>query len=248
MTSNSEETKTGAITADIAILISDYLEIPDMENWAEAISMQEQFRRKILKAKHMHKSLEGLSFLNARMIETLAATDFRLTFRTMHRLSKQAEPRPNLDEDNLFESEDTSLPKLYYVFAVPVERGVFLRYRFTSKGQFQGRYRRPIYDLFQPLTEEMARTFAEGDRFFLYSVRINFFSSNEHANLLRNLMALIPAEKFLFVYCFMDNYESPLETLIRHCRLYQLQVTAAAGQMYRNLEIHVFRTNSSTSN
>ena len=83
MATQSKEIETGTIPVDIALFISDHLEIPDMENWAEAVGMREQFRGKILKAKEMHKSLEGLEYLNARMIETLAATDFRLTFRTM---------------------------------------------------------------------------------------------------------------------------------------------------------------------
>ena len=173
------------------------------------------------------------------MIETLAATDFRLTFRTMHRLSKQAESCSKLDADNLLKSEDTSLPKVYIEFTALDEHGVFLEYRFASGRGFQGVYRRHISDLTQPLTEEMARTFAEGDRFLLYSITIDIVSSEVYASLLKHLMAAIPAEKFLFVYCSMDNSESPLETLIRHCRHYQLQVTAATGQMCPNLEIHV---------
>ena len=205
--------------------------------------MQEQFRRKILEAKEMHTSLEWLKFLNARMIETLAATDFRLTFRTMQRLSKQAESFSQLDADDLDESEDTSLPKVYIEFTALDEHGVFLQYRFTSGRGFQGVYRRHISDLTQPLTEKMTRTFTEGYRFFLYSISINFVSSEVYASLLKHLMAAIPAEKFLFVYCFKDNSESPLEALIRHCRHYQLQITAAAGQMYPNLEIHVYRIN-----
>ena len=245
MTSNSEEIKTGTIPVDIALLISDHLEIADMENWAEAISMQRQFRRKIFKAKHMHKSLECLSFLNARMIETLAATDFRLTFRTMHRLSQQAESRSKLDADNLVKSEDTSLPKVCIEFTELDEHGVFLEYRFTRRREFEGVYWRHISNLTQPLTEEMARNFAEGDWFVLYSSYVNIVSSEVSASFLKDLMAAIPAEKFLFVNCPIDYPESPLETLLRHCRRYQLQATP--GHMYPNLEFHVVRQTSSPS-
>ena len=132
MATKSEEIEAGTLTIDIALLISDHLEIPDMENWAEAVSMQEQFRRKILKAKEMHKSLEGLEFLNARMIETLAATDFRLTFRTMHRLIKQAESHSEAYAENLDESEDTSIQKVYFEFKVLEEDESFLEVRYTS--------------------------------------------------------------------------------------------------------------------
>ena len=75
---------------DIAFKISDYLEIEDMENWAEAVSMQGHFGREILHAKEMHKRLEGLSFVNANMIRTLTVSDFRLTYATMERLLSQA--------------------------------------------------------------------------------------------------------------------------------------------------------------
>ena len=90
MATKSEEIKTVTIPVDIAFHITDHLEIPDMENWAEAVGMREQFKGKILEAKRMHKRLKGLEFLDARMIETLVATDFRLTFSTIRRLSKQA--------------------------------------------------------------------------------------------------------------------------------------------------------------
>ena len=240
MTSNSEEIKTGSIPVNIALLISVYLEIADMENWAEAVSMQEQFRRKILKAMEMQKSLDGLEYLNAKMIETLAATDFRLTFRTMQRLSKQAESFSQLDADDLDESEDTSIPEVFFEFTVLDEHGAFLELCYTSEGHFYGDYRRHISDLARPLTREMAKNFAKGDRFVLYSLQTNIVSSEVHATLLKHLMAAIRTEKFLFVNCPIDYPESPLETLLRHCRHYQLQATAA-GQMYPNLEFHVVR-------
>ena len=100
MAKKSEGIKTGTLPVDIALLIIDHLEIPDMENWTEAVGMREQLKGKILEAKRMHKRLEGLEFLNERMIETLAETDFRLTFRTMHRLSKQAESRSKVHAVN----------------------------------------------------------------------------------------------------------------------------------------------------
>ena len=40
MAAKSEKIKTGTIHVDLALLISDRLEIPDMENWAEAVDMQ----------------------------------------------------------------------------------------------------------------------------------------------------------------------------------------------------------------
>ena len=99
----------------------------------------------------------------------------------------------------------------------------------------------------RPLTREMAKNFAKGDRFVLYSLQTNIASTEVYATLLKHLMAAIPAEKFLFVYCSMDYSESPLETLLRHCRHYQLQATEVAGQMHPNLEIHAVRMSSSSS-
>ena len=87
MATQSKEVKKGTIPVDIADHISDHLEIQDMENWAEAIGMQEIFRRKILYAKRMHTRLENLRFQNAKMMDMLASTDFRLTFTTMQRLN-----------------------------------------------------------------------------------------------------------------------------------------------------------------
>ena len=58
MATKSEEIKTVTIPVDIAFHITDHLEIPDMENWAEAVGMREQFRGKILEAKRMHKRID----------------------------------------------------------------------------------------------------------------------------------------------------------------------------------------------
>ena len=62
MVTNSTEIMTGTIPVDIAFHISDHLEIPDMENWAEAVVMQGQFKGKILHAKQTRKSLEAFNF------------------------------------------------------------------------------------------------------------------------------------------------------------------------------------------
>ena len=88
----------------------------------------------------------------------------------------------------------------------------------------------------QPLTQEIARHFDEGNWFVLHSDLIDTVSSELYASLLKRLMATIPVNKVLFVLCPVMHFESPLEKLIRHCRHYQLQ--APAGQMYSNLEIH----------
>ena len=65
MAKKSEGIKTGTIPVDIALLMIDHLEIPDMENWTEAVGMREQLKGKILEAKRMHKRLKRLGFLNA---------------------------------------------------------------------------------------------------------------------------------------------------------------------------------------
>ena len=70
--------------------------------------MQEQFRRKILHAKQMRKHSESLRIMNAKMLEALAVTDFRLTFRTMQQLIPQTGTRSNAYVEKLDESEDTS--------------------------------------------------------------------------------------------------------------------------------------------
>ena len=135
------------------------------------------------------------------------------------------------------ESEDTSIPQVYFKFMVLEEHGTLLELRYTSEGEFQDEHKWHISNLAQHLTQEMARNFAEGDWFVLFSEHIDIVSSEVHASLLKHLMAAIPAEKFLFVHCPMYNFGSPLETLIRHCRHYQIKATAA-GQIHLNLEIH----------
>ena len=135
MARQSKEIKTGTIPVDIAFHISDHLEIQDMENWAEALGMQEQFREKILEAKQMHSRIENLRFLNANMIETVATTDYRLTFRTMKRLIAQAESRSKWHE-NLDEGENTPIQKVYGGFTGLKEDGRFLEMRFASDGQY----------------------------------------------------------------------------------------------------------------
>ena len=122
---------------------------------------------------------------------------------------------------------------------------MFLESRYTSEGEFLDDHERHISDYTLPLTQEVARNFAEGEWFALYSEHTDIVSSEVCASLLKHLMAAIPADKFLIVHCPLENYESPLETLIRHCRHYQLQATAAGGQMYPNLEIHAVRRTSS---
>ena len=83
METKLKEVKTRTIPIDIMFHISAQLEILDMENWAEAVCIWEQFRRKIPHAKQMRKHPENLRYMNARMSEALAATDFKLTCRTM---------------------------------------------------------------------------------------------------------------------------------------------------------------------
>ena len=113
------------------------------------------------------------------------------------------------------------------------EDEILIEVRSTSDDEPQEFKRRHISDLTQPLTQEMARHFDEGNWFVLHSDLIDTVSSELYVSLLNHLMT---ANKFLFVLCPVMNFESTLETLIRHCRHYQLQ--APAGQMYSNVEIH----------
>ena len=50
--------------------------------------------------------LEGLKYLNVRMLQTLSATDFRLTYRTLQRLTLQAGSPSKVHKENSFETED----------------------------------------------------------------------------------------------------------------------------------------------
>ena len=103
-----------------------------MENWAQAVALEEQFKGKILHAKQVHRHLEGLRFLNARMIETLAATDFRLTFRTMQRLIPQTGSLSKWYEENLDENDDTSSTRVYFDFMRVGNQKAFLELHFTN--------------------------------------------------------------------------------------------------------------------
>ena len=78
-----------------------------MENWAEAVVIQGQFRKRILHAKQLHNSLESLQFLRASMIEILGLTDLRQTFRTMQLLTLQTKSLPKAYVENIDGSEDT---------------------------------------------------------------------------------------------------------------------------------------------
>ena len=160
----------------------------------------------------MLSRLENLRFLNANMIETLATTDFRLTFRTMQRLIPQAESRSKWYEI-LDESEDTPIEVYFEFTQLEVDEG-FFGLRFTSDEEFPNLHRKHISDLTLPLTQEMAELLAERDWFVLYIDTIDRVSPEVYASFLKHLMAAIPADKYLFVLCPMANFESPLETLI----------------------------------
>ena len=117
-----KEIKTGTIPVDIGLHIREHLKIPNMGNWVEAVGMREQFMRKILHAKQMHKHIEYLQFLNASMIEAFAATDFRRTFKTMQRLVPQKGPSSNGYVENLDEIENRSLKEVSFDFRWLVKR------------------------------------------------------------------------------------------------------------------------------
>ena len=61
----------------------------------------------------MHKCMESLKFVNARTVETLTTTDFRLTFRTMRR---QTGSRFNVFLVNLDLNEDTTIKEVSFGF------------------------------------------------------------------------------------------------------------------------------------
>ena len=158
METNSTEVMTGNIPIDIALRISDHLEIPDMQNWAVAVGMEEQLRGKILYAKRMLTRLESLEFLNASMIETLAETDFRLTFRTMQRLIQQTRSRSNVFLD---ENDDTTTTEVCFKLSGLGEDEILIEVLPINEDEPQEFHRRHISDLTQPLTQEMARHFDE---------------------------------------------------------------------------------------
>ena len=241
----SKEEKSIAVFIDIAFHISDHLEIEDMERWAEAIGMKELFQSKILHAKEMRMRLESVKYLNVRMLQTLSANDFILTYRTLQQLTLQAGSPSKLDSVNSVRTNDASRMKVFIDFLRLDEDGTFIEMRSARTEDVEEVHERHISDLTQPLTQEMARHLAEGDCFTLLGDFPNFLAPNIHTTLLKNLMSAIPAEKPLFVWCPMDYSESPLQTLIRHCRYYKLQ--EATGYIHPNLEIHVVDTSSSSS-
>ena len=141
------DVKTGTIPTDIAFHINDQLEIPDVVTWAEASGMREQFRKKILHAKPMHKSLESLELLNAAMIEKLAKTDFRLKFSAIQRLIPKTESHSNLDLVTLDEYEDTVIMEGSFEFMGLGEDEILIEVRPTSDDEPQEFHRRHISDL-----------------------------------------------------------------------------------------------------
>ena len=233
----SKEVKPLSISVDTAFHISDHLEIEDMEHWAEAMGMQEIFQKKNLHAKQMRKHLESLKFLNVRMIKTLSETDFRLTYRTLQQLTLQAGSPSKLHGVNLNKIDDALTRKVSIGIFGMLEDGTFLEVSSPGLEAFQDVHVRHISDLTQPLTKEMARHLAEGDCFNLLSDFPDFAASKIHTSFLKHLMGAIPSDKLLFVWCPADISESPLKTLIRHCRYYKLQ--EVTSQMHPNLEIHV---------
>ena len=236
----SKEVRQLAISVDSAFHISDHLEIEDMEYWAEVIGMQELFQRKILHAKEMRKRLESLKYLNVRMLQTLSSNDFRLTYRTLQRLTWQAGSRSTVHRVR------SSRMKVYTDIVWLVEDGTFIEMRSVGRGNIEEMHQWHISDLTLPLTQDMAEYLAEGDSFNLYADFPNFVPSNILTSLLNHIMAAIPVDKLLFVWCPAEHSESQLETLMRHCRYYNLQ--EASGYMHPNLEIHVVGASSSSSN
>ena len=242
----SKEVRQLAISVDSAFHISDHLGIEDMEHWAEAIGMQELFQRKILHAKEMRKRLESLEFLNVEMLQILSATEFKLTYRTLQLLTLQAGPPSKLQSETPDETDGASRMKVYTDIVWLDEDGTFMEMRSGGSEDIEEVHERHISDLTLPLTQDMAEYLAEGDSFNLYIDFPNFVPSNILRSLLNHLMAAIPADKLLFVWCPAEHSESPLEALIRHCRYHKLQ--EAKGQMHPNLEIHVVGASSSSSN
>ena len=136
MATKKKEVKTGTIPVDTAFHIIEHLEIPDMENWGEAVGMQEQFMIKILKTKQMHKRLESLLFMNLTTMNILAANDFTLTFKTMHRIIRQGRSRSKWYVANLDENIDTSIQKVHFEFMLMEEAEKFIEVRSTSEEGF----------------------------------------------------------------------------------------------------------------
>ena len=66
------------------------------------------------------------------MIETLAATDFQLTFRTMQRLIPQTGSHSNMDLVNLDENEDTIIREVSFEFMGLGEDEILIEVRSTS--------------------------------------------------------------------------------------------------------------------
>ena len=86
-TTASDVTVRMAITPDSALLISDFLEIPDMRSWADALGMQDVFEAKMSNAERMRSLLYQMHCLDSTVVRILHKTHFQLTFGTLQRLS-----------------------------------------------------------------------------------------------------------------------------------------------------------------
>ena len=81
-----KEVRRSPIIPEVALYISDFLEIPAMKNLAKALAMKRTFKRKIRYAEFMHAYLIRSHILDSYMIRTLSESDYKLTFSVMRRL------------------------------------------------------------------------------------------------------------------------------------------------------------------
>ena len=199
--------------------------------------MQGHFGRKILHSREIHKRLKGLSFLDSRMIHTLAASDFRLTYATMERLLSQAGSTTSVYAEILARTGDTSRQEKSSAFLGLQEDGTFTEVYSTGVQPHIDVQTRHISEFTLPLTQEMTKHLDDVDCFTLYSGHIESVSSETCGSLLRLLMTAIPADKRLIIRCHISHYGCALQALMRHCQHYRLQ--SARSQIYPNIEFHV---------
>ena len=114
-----------SLAPNLALYISDFLEIQDMENWAEALVMQITFEPKIRYAEYMHVDLLRNHRLDAYMIRALIESDFKLTFSVMRRLFTHVTSTHSVYlscGDQNYETEDSD-GKVAYFMTEQILRG-----------------------------------------------------------------------------------------------------------------------------
>lgn len=239
-----KEVRRSPIIPEVALYISDFLEIPAMKNLAKALALKRTFKRKIRYAEFMHAYLIRSHILDSYMIRTLSESDYKLTFSVMRRLFTYLRSKHSVhvscscqnNETGDFDGQVAYL-MTERIFRDEIRPADYFYYYICVKGDMETEvYRCEIDEWVMPLTKEMFEMIEDTTTFLFYSDTDRRGVSKKCARLFQHLLAAIPKDKRLIICCFNARHESTLTTLMHHLHLYKQLLDG--GEVPRNVEFH----------